>query len=422
MAAIANAKLKKSAGPQPSAPAPAPPGGGLMAAIAGAGQKVLKKVVREEKAPEAAGDPMMEELRKRAAGRKNSMAALEQLGQPKSKGSDDEYKSDLVKEIEAASLRQNDSIHKVPTLPRAQEPAVPTPAVPTPAAPPVSFNAPKRAMAPKSAAKTPATPTAVPPSGTGERQIAPKIDHLGKPIPEWKRKIKQKKLDAAYEAEQSSAAEHLAKEARWVGVPAWKRAMLEKKEAEERGEVAPTPAKPVPPASGGGGGELGLKKLKKTGISTTAPPPAPVAAPPAPKSSWKPPAAAAAPPQPKFDPFTGLPLGAGSAPTAPAAQKPPPSNTPSSSAPKSAMPWLQKGTAANAPGPAQLASATGTQPPDEDGAPLLAWKKALVEKKKAQEQARLDELRQEKMVKEARWIGVPAWKRKIIEEKERAGR
>jgi hypothetical protein len=35
-------------------------------------------------------------------------------------------------------------------------------------------------------------------------------------------------------------------------------------------------------------------------------------------------------------------------------------------------------------------------------------------------QARIDELRKEKEAKEARWIGVPAWKRKIIEEKERA--
>lgn len=51
---------------------------------------------------------------------------------------------------------------------------------------------------------------------------------------------------------------------------------------------------------------------------------------------------------------------------------------------------------------------------------MQGWKKKLVEKKKVGQQKEIDRLREEKAAKEARWIGVPAWKRAIIEKKEAA--
>ncbi len=52
--------------------------------------------------------------------------------------------------------------------------------------------------------------------------------------------------------------------------------------------------------------------------------------------------------------------------------------------------------------------------------PLAVWKQKVNEKKQAKQEAE-DKLRQaEEAAKEARWIGVPAWKRTIIEKKEAA--
>ena len=70
---------------------------------------------------------------------------------------------------------------------------------------------------------------------------------------------------------------------------------------------------------------------------------------------------------------------------------------------------------------------------------IAEWKKKLLEKKKAEQQAELDKIRAIEAAKEARhddvmqhdttltthtdrWIGVPAWKRAIIEKKEAAER
>ena len=60
--------------------------------------------------------------------------------------------------------------------------------------------------------------------------------------------------------------------------------------------------------------------------------------------------------------------------------------------------------------------------PAAEPAPLQEWKKNLLIKKQKADDSELERLRQENAAKEARWIGVPAWKRLIIEKKEAASR
>lgn len=62
-------------------------------------------------------------------------------------------------------------------------------------------------------------------------RLSPALTLLLQPIAEWKQKVLAKK-QAKTEAEIAmQRAEEAAKEARWIGVPAWKRAIIEKKEA-----------------------------------------------------------------------------------------------------------------------------------------------------------------------------------------------
>ena len=106
---------------------------------------------------------------------------------------------------------------------------------------------------------------------------APLIDEKGEPLPDWKRKVLQKRLDEEWQKQQLILAEERAKEARWDGVPAWRRAMLEKKEREAS---APSPVAvqivdvPVPPPPA----IPLLAAVKKPNLpsSLIPPPPAPV--------------------------------------------------------------------------------------------------------------------------------------------------
>lgn len=52
--------------------------------------------------------------------------------------------------------------------------------------------------------------------------------------------------------------------------------------------------------------------------------------------------------------------------------------------------------------------------------PIAEWKSKVLEKKQAKVNAQEERRRAEEAAKEARWIGVPAWKRAIIEKKEEA--
>ena len=44
---------------------------------------------------------------------------------------------------------------------------------------------------------------------------------------------------------------------------------------------------------------------------------------------------------------------------------------------------------------------------------LTEWKAKLIAKKQAEAQAEIDRVKAAEAAKEARWIGVPAWKRKV---------
>lgn len=74
--------------------------------------------------------------------------------------------------------------------------------------------------------------------GEPQRPVAQCVDENGRDVPLWKQKVLQKKLDDAWSKELLEAREQDASEARWAGVPAWKRAVLENKEA---GVPAPKP-------------------------------------------------------------------------------------------------------------------------------------------------------------------------------------
>jgi epidermal growth factor receptor kinase substrate 8 len=67
-------------------------------------------------------------------------------------------------------------------------------------------------------------------------------------------------------------------------------------------------------------------------------------------------------------------------------------------------------TPVSAPPPVAAAAVAAT--------PIAEWKTKLVQKRKNANQKEIDELRAKKAAAEARWIGVPAWKRAIIEKKE----
>jgi epidermal growth factor receptor kinase substrate 8 len=407
MAQIKAAKLKSKPRPEPtSAPPAASSSNDLLSALKNASKANLRKTepVARDVVVEPSNPLMAEMMAKSMMARQarqtssgNMFAAAEAPPPPTS------TESDLVKEIRLNSqaLVATDSVHKKATsrAPVGQN----TFSAPQPAPP-------SALAAPRAAVPAAAPPTAAPSSSSGGRPEAPRADNLGKPIPEWKRKILQRKLDAEYDKEQSASAEIAAKEARWVGVPVWKRAMIEAKEAEAdaiaRGEVippkaaaAPEPAKPKIPDFT----PAHLKAvISKKPVAAAAPA---SAAPKFDPFTGQP----LAPPAPRFDPMTGKPLGA-------AAAVPPPVSSVTG-----ATPSFMRGAAVAAP-----ISSFPTTPPQnapsvgEDSGAIAEWKLKLLDKKKAGEQARIDDLRKEKEAKEARWIGVPAWKRKIIEEKERA--
>lgn len=424
MQQILKAKLSKAPEQASSAapPPPSDPKGDLMSQLRRASKENLRKVEpmpERDPVEDTAANPFLDELRRRSQSameaRQESYATNgldvvmeESAGAPPPPPAFEA--SPLVQEIQSTKLLKTESMHKI--------------SVPPTLVPPVKQSATPAAPAPA------AMPTPTPPSeavsggadGDGQRPIAPRVDALGKPIPEWKRKILQRKLDAEWDKKQKALMEERAKEARWIGVPQWKRAMMERKEADAarkaRGEVIeekPSPAPAAEPSSGPPNFKAVLKKSSHS-VRTT---PAPAAPPPA----APPPAAptpAATSPQPKFDPFTGKPLAPTTTPAQPTPRfdpmtgKPLAAATANTTATPPASTGFSRSTQPAAP------SAPPQNPPSDNAVPLQQWKLALLEKKKKQEQDRIDQLRKEKEAAEARWIGVPAWKRKIIEEKERA--
>ena len=408
-----NSGLKKSEIPAAAAE-PEAPKDGLMAELAKKGAGGLRKTNFEPRASVSQGDPLMEEIRLKAASRaESSRAALDAtdqltVHQPPPQNVPNDQMNPLAAEILQSSLKPNESKFKVP------DPPAPVHAAPT-KLPGVSK--------PSAASAAPAVDL----PADGSRPLAPTIDEDGKPIPKWKQKVVQKRLDAEYAKVAAAKQEIAAREARWVGVPAWKRAMMEKKEADalrgDAGEPDPAPAPPPQPKEpaakatpfGAGLKQTGLRSVGEVKPANKYAPP-PVAAPPPsdPAPRFDPmtgkPLAPPAPAAARFDPMTGKPLAVA---VAPAAGRAPAYTPPASVAP--AAPKFQAPPKANAYAPQPPAPA---EPADDT--PMQAWKAKLVDKKRQEKDKEIDRLREEKAAHEARWIGVPAWKRAIIEKKEAA--
>ena len=251
----------------------------LQAKLKGGGSR-LRKVEAQAPRMEEDSNPLMTAIRAAAGARAEQagtvVAAMDELASVPAPKSD---LHPLAAEIVSSSLKPNESKFKAPEPPPPVQPAKMT------------------GFARKKAAASTAGP-AVDLTADGGRQIAPTIDDDGKAIPVWKQKVVQKRLDAEYGKIVAAKAEVEAREARWVGVPAWKRAMMEKKEADALGgnqEAPPPKPEPTKPPAG----ENTPHRLKRTGLSTRGPNPAP-----------PPPAAVdnSQPPAPKFDPMTGQPL------------------------------------------------------------------------------------------------------------------
>ncbi|XP_046328941.2 espin-like isoform X1 [Haliotis rufescens] len=74
----------------------------------------------------------------------------------------------------------------------------------------------------------------------------PERDSSGQPIPQWKKQMLAKGIAEKTQKEAEARRKVEAEEARFRNVPAWKRALIEKKETTSKNnEVVPAPAKPV---------------------------------------------------------------------------------------------------------------------------------------------------------------------------------
>ena len=218
-----------------------------------------------------------------------------------------------------------------------------------------------------------------------KRPTAPTVGNSGKPIPSWKQKILQRKLDAEFAKELAVEEAEAAKEARWDGIPAWKRAIIEQKEAAQAQKydtAAADDATALAPqyqsdASSAGEPLFAATRLK---VTTTA--------------------AMVAQPAPAYV-----------APVADAPKQPNPLSE-----------WQKKKErekeAKDATNAAHAAAEKEKRMEEAKWKGVPAWKRGIIEKKKRSNQIEIDALRQKQAASEARWTGVPAWKRAIIEKKE----
>jgi epidermal growth factor receptor kinase substrate 8 len=419
---IANRKPLKKASIVPAAeaePSGDPSKEAHLSGILGGKSKLKKATPSSAPAPEDANKAFLNEISARAASRKESVVtgdAIEQVVVARQEASMEAASAvalnPLAAEIQSSSLAPVESKFKAASQPS------PVPTLGRPVATPKGKQLQPSQTGPTSAAVL----------SHSDRPVAPTIDEDGKPIPAWKQKILQKRLDADFQKVLDAQAAHKAKEDRWVGIPSWKRAMLEKKEAAAAGAgseelaaaAAPAPAASAaaPPAPAAAAPDQHITSaasmLKKTTTKVVEPvqPSRPTPA------KWVPPpkSAAAAPPAPtgaRFDPMTGKPL---AAPAAPQPRFDPMTGKPIAAAPATAVHPMVAQAGGRSGGAATAAPSAPAEAADE--APLAEWKSKLVSKKKAQNQKEIDDLRAQKAAAEARWIGVPGWKRAIIEKKE----
>ncbi|EDQ85504.1 uncharacterized protein MONBRDRAFT_34215 [Monosiga brevicollis MX1] len=329
------------------------------------------------------------------------------------------------RDIQQAALQPVDSYHKMDYKP---------PAVAAAPAPPPSTTTAKGTSEGQ-----------MPAPGSGGRPVAPTHGPDGDQLPDWKRKVLQKKLDDEWSAAQAQQAEARAKEARWEGVPAWKRAVLERKERVAAGlEEAPPTERPMPDARG---------PPAVASSSAVAPPP-PVAVPPGRGQPPPPTTTTPARTQPYYQQMqqsqqqryaatsSAVPSAQPQAAATTRAQAPTGQDQPVPEVMDDAermrkLEMLnqrfaarrQTGPGAGAPPPVSMAAppavavpapapAAASAPAEDETPP--AWRAAIEQRKQEKIQKQLEEERQKRALAEKRWEGVPAWKRAIIEKKEAA--
>jgi hypothetical protein len=217
------------------------------------------------------------------------------------------------------------------------------------------------------------------------RPLAPTLDENGQPLPDWKRKVLQKRLDDEWEKEKQLVAEAEQREAQWIGVPAWRRAMLEKKDKEAHASpVAPVVDVPVPPPP-----PLAVVPPPKTNFNGAGLPlarqPAALVPPPPPPPTILPPALSQR--SPAFAPANSAPMAsshpmlaqAASASALPipglrGASQPPPPPSAASTAPSTAHAMLQQSAAARAvPVPGRVVGCDALYPMSSVTCPCTAF-------------------------------------------------
>eukprot|EP00056_Hartaetosiga_gracilis_P007251 m.105849 g.105849 ORF g.105849 m.105849 type:complete len:419 (+) comp12664_c0_seq1:2-1258(+) len=395
LAAIQNKKLKHSS--ESDRPAPKSSGvGGLLAEIQ-QGKKLRKTSESNRPAPKTESSSsgmggLLAEIQqgkklRKASSRVNLNEGAERL--PPS--------NPFLREIEEKKLKPTDSYFKNET------PPPPPPQVSQPQhVPPPPVQQQQQPWKKKSALPD---KFQVPTDG---RPVAPSKDAQG-PIPDWKRKVLQGRLDKEWNEQQKRLLEKQAEEAKWAKVPAWKRKVLQEKEKRALG-LAPPLEERAPPGSS-----------SSTNQQTTFHPPPPQAF----QSRQQP---------PTMNTFTPPPpqqFASNNTSSSNGVFLPPPPSV----ADQSKLNLLnqklmankmrgQQTPSLNIPPPAQFQSqpqvvkSTPTQPMHTETKAVPEWKKAIqlrkVKKKEEQQQAAI----LEKAVENARWEGIPAWKRKIIEKKE----
>ncbi|XP_071509587.1 unconventional myosin-XVI-like [Diadema antillarum] len=191
--------------------------------------------------------------------------------------------------------------------------------------------------------------------------------------------------------------------------------------------TAPRPSSPPKHQNGNNSTQSNGYRLSPTGANNAPPPPtAPKSPRPTPSVMPKPGKAndgvAAAPsmvPPPPPNKAASPPSPPQKAPAASSPQRPDYNkriSMPVQPSPKS--PVTERTRKVSAPEPAGLPAAAALQLPEGyDSMP--AWKKAMVDKKMKEAVAKQEEERRKQEAEEAKWQGVPPWKRKLMEEKEK---
>ncbi|XP_063173767.1 espin-like [Candoia aspera] len=110
----------------------------------------------------------------------------------------------------------------------------PTSGTPTPPSTPEEASGPRASGSPKPEINGSSPPFGTPTGHPDLEGLIPTYDEQGRPIPEWKRQVMFRKLQMKIQEEEEQRRKEREEEARWAGMPAWRRDIFRKKMEEER--------------------------------------------------------------------------------------------------------------------------------------------------------------------------------------------